>query len=73
MWYWSRMEKISWTDRVTNEEVIHRVEEEGNILRTVSSRKANWIGYILCRNHLLKHLIERKIEGWEDEEEDVNG
>ena len=67
------MEKISCTDRVTNEEVIHRVEVEGNILRTVSSRKANWIGYILCRNYILKHLIERKIEGREDEEEEVNG
>jgi len=25
--------------------------------------KANWFGYILCRNCLLKHIIEGKIEG----------
>jgi hypothetical protein len=25
MWCWRRMEKISWTDRVRNEEVLHRV------------------------------------------------
>jgi len=25
--------------------------------------KANWIGHILCRNCLLKHVIEEKIMG----------
>jgi hypothetical protein len=28
------MEKISWTDRVRNKEVLHRVKEERNTLRT---------------------------------------
>ena len=32
---WRRMEKISWNDRVRNEEVFHRVKEERNILRTI--------------------------------------
>jgi hypothetical protein len=41
MWCWGRMEKISWTDRVRNEEVLHRVKEERNILRTIKRRKAN--------------------------------
>ena len=43
-----RLEKISWTDRVKNEEVLHGVNEH---------RKANWIGHILCRNCLLKQAI----------------
>ena len=28
MWIWRRMEKISWLDKVTNEEVLRRVNEE---------------------------------------------
>jgi replicative superfamily II helicase len=56
------MEKISWTDRVRNEEVLHRVKEERNIVHTIK-RKANWIGHILRRNCLLKHVIEGKLEG----------
>jgi hypothetical protein len=32
---WRRMEKVSWTECMNNEEVLHRVEEEGNILHTV--------------------------------------
>jgi hypothetical protein len=62
MWCWRRME-ISWTDRVRYEEVLHRVKEERNILHTIKRRKANWIGQILRRNCLLKHVIEGKLEG----------
>jgi hypothetical protein len=44
--------------------VLQRVERERNILQTIQSREANWIGHILLRNCLLKHVIEGKIEGW---------
>jgi hypothetical protein len=54
--------EISWTDRVENE-VLHRVKEERNIVHTIPRRKANWIGHILRRNRLLKHVIEGKLEG----------
>jgi hypothetical protein len=37
--------------------------EERNILQTVKRKKANWIGHMLRRNCLLKHVIEGKIEG----------
>jgi hypothetical protein len=62
MWYWRRMEKISWTDRVRNE-VLHRVKEDRNILYIIKRRKANWIGHSLRRNCLLKHVILGKLEG----------
>jgi hypothetical protein len=35
MWFWRRMEKISWTDRVRHEEVLRRVKEERNIVHTI--------------------------------------
>jgi hypothetical protein len=57
------MEKISWNDRVRNGEVLHRVKEERNIVHTIKRRKANWIGHILRKNCLLKHVIEGKLEG----------
>jgi hypothetical protein len=63
MWCWRRMEKISWTDHVRNEEVLHRVKEERYILHTIKRIKANWIDHILRRNCLLKHVIEGKKEG----------
>ena len=35
MWCWRRMEKISWTDHVRNEEVLLRVKEQRNILHEI--------------------------------------
>ena len=63
MWCWRSMEKISWTDHVRNEEVLLHVNEQSNILHAIRKRKANWIGHILCRNCLLKQVIEGKIKG----------
>ena len=57
------MEKISWTDHERNEEVLFRVNEQGNILREIRKRKANWIGHILRINCLLIQVIEGKIKG----------
>jgi hypothetical protein len=63
MWCWRRIEKISWTDHVRNEEVLLRVEEQRNILHETSKRKANWIGHILRSNCLLRQVIKGKIKG----------
>jgi hypothetical protein len=60
MWCWRRMEKISWSNYMRNEEVLLRVKEERNILPTVKRRTANCIGHILRRKCLLKHVIEKK-------------
>ena len=57
------LEKISWTDRVRNEEVLPRVKGQRNILHRVKCRKANWIGHIWHWNCLLKHVIEGKKGG----------
>jgi hypothetical protein len=63
MWCWRRIEKISWTDHVRNEEVLLRVKEQRNILHEIPKRKANWIDHILRRNCLLQRVIEGKIKG----------
>jgi hypothetical protein len=44
-----------------NEEVLHRVKEERKILHTIKRRKVNWIGHILPRDFLLKHIIEGRV------------
>jgi len=40
MWWWRGME-ISWTDHVTNEEILHRLREKRNILHRMKRGKAN--------------------------------
>ena len=53
--------EISWTNRVENE-ILHRVTVERNILHTVHRMKASWIGHFLPRKCLLRHVIKGKME-----------
>jgi hypothetical protein len=62
VWCWRRVEKINWTDRVENIDVLHRGKEERKSINTIKRKKVNWIGHILRRNCLLKHVIEGKIK-----------
>jgi len=59
---WRRTEKISWTNRVRNEEVLHMVNDERHVLHTIKKRNGNSFGHILCKNCLLKHIVEGKRE-----------
>jgi len=61
MWCW-KVIKISWIDRVRDEEVWQSVNEEINILLTIKRSEANWIGHILHKDCLIKHVTEGEIE-----------
>jgi hypothetical protein len=62
IWCWRRMEKINWTGRVKNKEVLHIDREERNILLLTKIRKCKWNGHFVLKCCLLKHVIEGKIE-----------
>jgi hypothetical protein len=49
-----------WKDCARNKG-FQRANEEWNILQTIKRGKADWIGYIWCKNCLLKHFILGKI------------
>ena len=63
MWIWRRMEKVSWTERMTNEEVLKRVEEERSLMTTLRERQKSWIGHVLRGDSLLREIIEGRMEG----------
>jgi hypothetical protein len=51
MWCWRRMDKIIWTDRVRNEEVLYRVKEKRNTLRAIEEGRL--IVLVTCSRVLL--------------------
>ena len=63
MWVWRRMEKISWTERVSNDEVLRIVGEERMLIKTCKERQKKWVGHILRHDGLLKDVIEGRLEG----------
>jgi len=56
------MENVSWTDHVRNEEVLTKNQGGEGCPEIIKRNKAYFIGHILYRNCLIKHVIEGKIE-----------
>ena len=63
MWIWRRMEKITWKEHITNEDVLRRVQEERLLIDTIRKRQKSWFGHILRGESLLRTVIEGRMIG----------
>ena len=63
MWAWRRMERVSWKDKKTNEQILTEIGEQRSILYKILNRKKNWIGHVVRGHGLLKQVIEGRMEG----------
>ena len=63
MWIWRKIEKVSWMDRKTNDEVLKMAEEKRLLIDTIRKRKKNWMGHILRRDSLINVALEGRMEG----------
>uniref|UniRef100_A0A8D8YBA7 Craniofacial development protein 2 n=3 Tax=Cacopsylla melanoneura TaxID=428564 RepID=A0A8D8YBA7_9HEMI len=65
-WLYRRILKISWTQRVTNVEVLRRMKKSKELMNIVKTRKLQYLGHIM-RNHqryeLLQRILQGKIDG----------
>jgi hypothetical protein len=52
------MEKIKWSKKVINKQVLGRIGEKRTLLNSILRRNANCIDHILRRNVLLHDAIE---------------
>lgn len=64
MWPYRRMLRISWTDRVSNVEVLIRMGKEMVVLYEVKHRRLEYFGYIILNGkyYFLQLVMEGKIE-----------
>ena len=60
MWIWKRMERVSWEERKTNEDVLIMVDEKRELLNRITEKR--WIGHIVRGNGLLKEVLEGRID-----------
>jgi len=56
------MEKISWRDKITNDDVLKRVNEERSLLKEIWQLKHRWIGHLLRHGSFLRGIL--KVECW---------
>ncbi|KAI5724481.1 hypothetical protein M8J77_003182 [Diaphorina citri] len=63
MWCWRKMNKIKWTERMSNERVLQLVGEKRQIWKTLEERRHKWIGHLYRHNEFLVSIIEVKRQG----------
>src|SRR6218665_1535330 len=65
MWIWRRMGRISWTEHISNEEVLTLVGEERSLtcISTIRARQRNWMGHLLRGDSLQREIMEGRMEG----------
>ncbi|KAJ8035647.1 hypothetical protein HOLleu_19388 [Holothuria leucospilota] len=61
MWLYRQMLKVSYKDRMSNEEVLNRVKAKKMLLSELKNRKLQYLGYILRSSGLQKQLLEGKM------------
>ena len=64
-WCYRRMWRIPWTDRVSNAEVLDRMQKECEIINTMKRRKLQYLGHIMRgqKYTLLQLIVQGKISG----------
>ena len=62
MWCWRRMEKISWTAHVRNEEILLRVKEQRNILHEINGRRTGLVTFCV-ETAFYNGLLKKRYKG----------
>ena len=73
MWIWRRMERVSWMDKITNEEILNKVGEKRQLISVIRNRQKNWIGHVLRGKGLLREVMEGRMEGRDREVDHEKG
>ncbi|XP_071577336.1 uncharacterized protein [Temnothorax nylanderi] len=65
MYLYRRMLRISWVNKITNEEVFSRMQKQKELMLAIRERKTRYIGHLMRgeRYELLRLIIQGKIQG----------
>ena len=63
MWCWRRFNKVKWTDKKTNEEVLVITDEKRKFLHKIKTRRGRWFGHNLRLSKWFTLIVEGKISG----------
>ena len=63
MWIYRRMFRISYMDKITNDEVLQRAKAKRQLISVIRDRKMRYFGHLVRRNELQRLLLDGKVEG----------
>uniref|UniRef100_A0A8D8SHV0 Craniofacial development protein 2 n=1 Tax=Cacopsylla melanoneura TaxID=428564 RepID=A0A8D8SHV0_9HEMI len=71
LWLYRRMLRISWIQKITNAEVLRRMNKEAELVNIIKTRKLQYLGHIMRNEHryeLLQSILQGKILAKEDQD-----
>ena len=63
MWFMRRMLKVKWTEKVTNDEVLRRMNNKRRILETIARRQTSFFAHVMRKEKLEQLVVTGKIPG----------
>ena len=63
MWFYRRMLRISWTQHISNNDVLCRAGTRRTILHTIRDRQARFFGHIMRKGQMENIVITGKLDG----------
>ena len=61
MWFWRRLLETKSTDKISNGEVLRRVDEQQTLIDTFYRRKRKWVGHVVRGDGLMKLIMEGRM------------
>lgn len=69
LWFYRRMSKVSWSQHMTNTEILRRKKKASEIINTVNRRKMSYFGHML-RSEKYELICDQPYRGrWKKEED----
>jgi len=59
---WRKILQISWTQTISNQQVLDSIQKERTLLDSIHQRKHKWLGHIMRYDGLLRTTLEGRIE-----------
>ena len=63
MWFWRKMMRISWKEKLTNEVVLDKVGAERELLTIIKRRQWRFIGHGLRGGGRERNILEAEMAG----------
>ena len=63
MWSYRKMLKLSWTEKITNEEVDQRMDEKRTLISILRAGKLRYYEHLIRLNNVYRTLFEGYIDG----------
>ena len=63
MWFHRRIIKVSWTDRIINDEVLRRADTKREVIKIIRQRQLRFLGHVMRLQQLESVCVSGGIEG----------